>query len=157
MDIKRLLAPDRVICMSDISSKKRLLEKLSALLGLGTTNQDNGDIFNRLIERERLGTTGLGQGVALPHGRIDNLDQAIGAFIKLDHGVDFDSIDRKPADLIFALLVPEKHTEEHLQILAALAGMFSNPAFRDDLRTCHTDDEVFHHLTDWSQPTSKAG
>lgn len=157
MDISRLLIPDRVICLSNISSKKRLLEKLSQLLGIGAAGLDTADIFNRLIERERLGSTGLGHGVALPHGRVNNIEQALGAFIKLDRGVDFDSIDRQPADLIFALLVPEQHTEEHLQILASLAGMFSNPDFCNGLRACHNDSELYSHFIGRSEPTSRTG
>ena len=149
MNINQLIAPDRVICLNEISSKKRLLEKLSQLLGLGAVGYDPMDIFNRLVERERLGSTGLGHGVALPHGRFGNKNQTIGAFIKLDKGVNFDCPDNAPADLLFALLVPEQHTNEHLQVLASLAGMFSDNAFCQDLRTCHSDEELFKHLSGW--------
>lgn len=149
MNLDQLIAPDRVICLHDISSKKRLLEKLSLLLAQGALGLNNGDIFNRLVERERLGSTGLGHGVALPHGRIAHLDQSIGAFIKLDQPLDFDSIDGQPTDLLFALLVPEHHTEEHLQILASLAGMFSNLAFCNKLRHCDNDEDLFRLLSGW--------
>ena len=142
MQINQLIAPDRVICLSDISSKKRVLEELSRLLGQAAVGLDPADIFNRLIERERLGSTGLGHGVALPHARIGENDATIGAFIKLDKGVDFDSPDHEPADLLFALLVPEAHTDEHLQILASLAGMFSDAEFCDSLRQCQTSEEL---------------
>ena len=155
MDLNRLITPERVICLSEISSKKRLLEKLSLLLGQGAPGFDPADIFNKLIERERLGSTGLGHGVALPHGRLGENGATIGAFIKLDKGVDFDSPDNQPADLHFALLVPEHHTNEHLQILASLAGMFSDTEFCESLRKCHSDDELYKHLSDWS-PTSQA-
>jgi PTS system nitrogen regulatory IIA component len=149
MNLDQLIAPDRVICLHDISSKKRLLEKLSLLLAQGALGLNNGDIFNRLVERERLGSTGLGHGVALPHGRIAHLDQSIGAFIKLDQPIDFDSIDGQPTDLLFALLVPEHHTEEHLQILASLAGMFSNLMFCNKLRHCDNDKDLFRLLSGW--------
>jgi len=149
MNINQLIAPDRVICLNEISSKKRLLEKLSQLLGLGVIGYDPMDIFNRLIERERLGSTGLGHGVALPHGRFGSNGETVGAFIKLDKGIDFDSPDNEPTDLLFALLVPEQHTNEHLQVLASLAGMFSDKDFCQDLRTCHSDDELFKHLSGW--------
>jgi PTS system nitrogen regulatory IIA component len=151
MNLNQLIAPDRVICLQDISSKKRLLEKLSQLLALGALGLSHGDVFNRLIERERLGSTGLGHGVALPHGRIADIDQSVGAFIKLDKAIDFDSIDGQPTDLLFALLVPEHHTEEHLQILASLAGMFSNPDFCNKLRHCNSNEELFRHLSGWEQ------
>ena len=149
MNLNQLIAPDRVICLHDISSKKRLLEKLSQLLAQGALGLNHADIFNRLVERERLGSTGLGHGVALPHGRIAHLDQTIGAFILLQKPVDFDSIDGQPTDLLFALLVPEHHTDEHLQILASLAGMFSNQALCDKLRHCTNNDELFRHLSGW--------
>ncbi|MBI3186849.1 MAG: PTS sugar transporter subunit IIA [Gammaproteobacteria bacterium] len=151
MNLTQLIAPDRVICLPSISSKKRLLEKLSQLLALGALELNHGDIFNRLIERERLGSTGLGHGVALPHGRIADLDHSVGAFIKLDQAIDFDSTDGQPTDLLFALLVPEFHTEEHLQILASLAGMFSNMEFCKQLRQCSNNEELFRHLSGWEQ------
>lgn len=147
MDITKLIAPERVICLQDISSKKRVLEKLSELLCQGAIDFDTADVFNRLIERERLGSTGLGHGVALPHGRMGDNEITVGAFIKLDEGVDFDSPDQQPADLLFALLVPEHHTSEHLQILASLAGMFSDNEFCNHLRKCKTDEELFNMIT----------
>ena len=155
MDISQLIAPERVICLSEISSKKRILEQLGTLLGLGAAGYDPAEIFNRLIERERLGSTGLGHGVALPHGRMGNNPRTIGAFIKLDTPVDFDSPDGQPTDLLFALLVPEHHTDEHLQILASLAGMFSDSSFCEALRQCHTDKELYKHLSGWTS-ASKA-
>jgi len=86
-------------------------------------------IFDSLIGRERLGSTGLGHGVALPHGRFNQSQRAVGAFVKLKKGVDFDAIDRQPVDLVFGLLVPDHYTDEHLKILAYLAEMFSDRAF----------------------------
>ena len=155
MDLNRLITPERVICLTDINSKKRLLEKLSQLLGQGAPGYDPADIFNKLIERERLGSTGLGHGVALPHGRLGDNQETIGAFIKLDKGIDFDSPDHLPTDLHFALLVPEHHTDEHLQILASLAGMFSDTDFCTSLRECQSDEELFKCLSGWTQ-TSQA-
>lgn len=150
MNINQLITPNRVICLPEISSKKRLIEKLSNLLGLGAIGYDPTDIFNRLIERERLGSTGLGHGVALPHARFGDRNQTVGAFIKLDKAIDFDCPDGKPADLLFTLLVPEQHTNDHLQILSSLAGMFSDNDFCQDLRQCHGDDELFKHLCGWA-------
>ncbi|MDH5765806.1 MAG: PTS IIA-like nitrogen regulatory protein PtsN [Gammaproteobacteria bacterium] len=147
MNISQLIAPDRVLCLNEISSKKRILEKLSQILALGTIGYDHAEIFNRLIERERLGSTGLGHGVALPHGRYGENEITIGAFIKLDKGIDFDSPDGQPTDLLFALLVPEHHTDEHLQVLASLARMFSDKDFCTKLRQCDSDEELFQHLS----------
>lgn len=150
MNISQLIAPDRVLCLSEISSKKRILEKLSQILAMGAIGYDHAEIFNRLIERERLGSTGLGHGVALPHGRYGENEITIGAFVKLDKGIDFDSPDNEPTDLLFALLVPEHHTDEHLQVLASLAGMFSDKNFCTRLRQCQTDEELFQHLSGWA-------
>jgi len=150
MNINQLITPDRVICLTEISSKKKLLEKLSHLLGQGAEGYDTTEIFNRLVERERLGSTGLGHGVALPHSRLGDEAETIGAFIKLDKGINFDSPDNEATDLLFALLVPEHHTNEHLQILASLAGMFSNGKFCTELRQCHTDEELYNHLSGWA-------
>ena len=150
MNINQLIAPDRVICLNGISSKKRALENLSQLLSLGAIGYDPAEIFNRLIERERLGSTGLGHGVALPHGRYGEDETTIGAFVKLDQGIDFDSPDNEPTDLLFALLVPEHHTDEHLQVLATLAGMFSDKEFCGKLRKCQSDEELFQNLSGWT-------
>lgn len=168
MEINQLITPDRVQCLSGINSKKRVLEAISQLLGSGAAGVDPTDIFHQLIERERLGSTGLGHGVALPHGRLkstiqqDNSGDAqfdptlmqamtLGSFIKLDKGVDFDSPDAKPADLIFGLLVPENCTDEHLQVLATLAKMFSDTQFCDQLRNCQSNDELYTQLAGWTQ------
>ncbi len=151
MEISQLISPERVVCLSGINSKKRLLENLGQLLSLGAAGTDPTDIFHHLVDRERLGSTGLGHGVALPHARMGKHEKAIGAFIKLDKPVDFDSPDGQPADLIFGLLVPEEHTSEHLEILAALAGMFSDHELSQSLRECSRNDELFQRLSSWQQ------
>ena len=155
MEINQLISPERVVCLSGINSKKRLLENLGQLLSLGVQGADPTDIFHHLVDRERLGSTGLGHGVALPHARLGHHEKPIGAFIKLGNPVDFDSPDSQPADLIFGLLVPEEHTSEHLEILASLAGMFSDHELSNSLRQCTQDDELLHRLTSWQQ-TSKS-
>lgn len=153
MNINHLIAPDRVRCLGGISSKKRALEALSGLLSKGAREIDPVDIFHQLVERERLGSTGLGHGVALPHARLDfqsdGQQKTVGCFVKLEQGVDFDSPDAQPADLLFALLVPEQCTDEHLQILAALAGMFSDSEFCNQLRNCLTDKDLYAQLASW--------
>jgi len=158
MEINQLITPERVQCLSGISSKKRALESISSLLGSGAIGIDPTDIFYQLVERERLGSTGLGYGVALPHGRLQSnmqnastLDLTLGCFIKLEQGVNFDSPDAKPADLLFGLLVPEQCTDEHLQVLATLAKMFSDTDFCDQLRQCQSNEELYAHLSGWSQ------
>ncbi len=167
MDINQLITPERVLCLSGIKSKKRALESLSQLLGSSVTSIDSTDIFHQLIERERLGSTGLGHGVALPHGRFSpsqdgsndaqfDLNMTLGCFVKLDQGIDFDSTDAKPTDLLFALLVPEHYTDEHLQVLATLAKMFSDISFCNQLRDCQTSEELYTQLSGWAQTHQEA-
>ena len=97
--------------------------------------------------RERLGSTGLGFGVALPHARLEGIDTAVGAFVHLPCGVDFDSPDREPVDLVFALLVPENSTNEHLEILSRLAELFNEEELRKKLRIAASAKAVFGLLT----------
>jgi PTS system nitrogen regulatory IIA component len=149
MNIADLLTPERVVCNRDIGSKKRMLELLGELIASDQTEFSNRDIFDSLIGRERLGSTGLGHGVALPHGRLSQSRQAIGAFVKLDKGIDFDAIDKQPVDLIFGLLVPEHFTDEHLKILAYLADMFSDQTFCKQLRAIESDQKLFEQLVHW--------
>ena len=109
-------------------------------------------VFDKLLERERLGSTGLGQGIALPHARIAGVDHACGALIQLQTGVDFDAIDGQPVDLVFGLMVPEEATQEHLQLLAKLASLFSNDAFCSGLRSVQDKHAVLKLLQDAEEP-----
>ncbi len=154
MDIIDLIAPGRIVCNCSVASKKRVIEALSELLATGQTDLSARPIFDSLIGRERLGSTGLGHGVALPHGRFSQTQTAIGAFIKLEKGVDFDAIDRQPVDLVFGLLVPDHYTDEHLKILARLAEMFSDQAFCRQLRDADSDPALFERLRDWQLATA---
>src|SRR6476469_11005856 len=128
--VGKLLAPSHVLLDLQASSKKRLFEQAGLLFenhdGIGRSI-----VFHSLFAREKLGSTGLGQGVAIPHGRIKGLKEALGAFIRLAQPVPFDAPDGNPVNLVFVLLVPEKATEKHLQILSELAQMFSDKALRE--------------------------
>jgi len=146
MNMNKLLSPDRVVCNYHASSKKRALEELSGLLARNVEEMDAGEIFEGLTERERLGSTGLGHGVAIPHARLPGREQAMGAFIKLHNGVDFDAIDQKPADLLFALLVPDHFTDEHLELLAGLARMFDDDSLCKKLRQSNDKAQLFDVL-----------
>ena len=128
------LALERIGCKVDASSKQKVLAELGKLFECSAPGLTQDAVFDRLLERERLGSTGLGYGIALPHARVPDLEQAHGAFIQLSAGVDFDAIDNQPVDLVFALLVPEVATQEHLQLLAGLATLFSQAAFCERLR-----------------------
>lgn len=163
MNLETLISSNAVISNNDIKSKKRALELLAEQLAVeaNRVNQpqekeiDALDIFQLLTEREKLGSTGMGHGVALPHTRTSLTDHAIGAFLKLDKGIDFDSPDDQKTDLIFALMVPEHYTDEHLKILAYLASLFNNANFCKAIRSTSDKDEIYKHLVNW-QLTSEA-
>lgn len=149
MNLQDLVSPDSVVCNAEVASKKRALELLADLLAKQSGTDKSLEIFQQLTEREKLGSTSLGHGIALPHARTNLCDQAFGAFIKVNDGIDFDSPDNKPTDLLFALMVPEQHTDEHLNILAGLASMFSDERLCHNLRTAHTGKELYDRLTHW--------
>jgi PTS system nitrogen regulatory IIA component len=155
MKLAQLINKESVVCNADVSSKKRALEFLAGLLAGSSESADALDIFQHLTEREKLGSTSLGHGVAIPHARTSGSDRAIGAFIKLEQGIDFDSPDNKPTDLLFALMVPEHYTDEHLEILSGLASCFSDEALCQNLRSATTSQELYDRLTGW-QVTSQA-
>lgn len=145
MDFTRLISIDRIECNPDIRSKKRVLERLSELLA-SASDQESLQIFDKLIERERLGSTGLGQGIALPHGRLGLGENIIAAFIKLPEPVPFDNVDGEPVDLLFALLVPEAKTNDHLQTLAAIAKFFQDKNNQRLMRESQNPEEIFQLL-----------
>jgi PTS system nitrogen regulatory IIA component len=147
MKIKELLNPERIACDATVSSKKRALEKLSSLLTDSIPNLTEDEIFESLIGRERLGSTGIGHGVAIPHARLQGREKVIGAFLKLDNGVDFDSIDNTPVDLLFALLVPDHFTDEHLEILSSLAKLFSDEKLCEKIRAGNNNQQIYELLT----------
>ncbi|MEO5573484.1 MAG: PTS IIA-like nitrogen regulatory protein PtsN [Gammaproteobacteria bacterium] len=149
MNIADLITPERVGYGIKASSRKRVLELLSNMIVNAQPQLTQKNVFESLLARERLGGTGLGRGLALPHGRLKNLDRPLGAFVQLESGVDFDANDRQPVDLLFALLVPEQSTDEHLQILATLAQMFSDKQLREQLRMAESGDALFDLLTHW--------
>lgn len=149
MHISSLLDPGRIACHQTTTSKKRSLELMSQLLSGALPGFSDGELFDSLVGRERLGSTGLGHGVALPHGRLNGLDAPIGAFVTLETAVDYDAIDDQPVDLLFALLVPEQSTEEHLQILARLAAMFSDAELCRDLRECPSSQQCLERIYHW--------
>jgi PTS system nitrogen regulatory IIA component len=158
MQLNELLTPKRIAVGMAASSKKRALEKISSLLHQGRLGLDRHAAFQALVERERLGSTGIGNGIALPHGRLKALRNPIGAFATLARETDFDSIDGKPVRIIFALLVPQNANEEHLQILSTLAATFSDNDFCDRLLTIESVDEAYQALNDCHSSISrKAG
>ncbi len=142
--IARLLSPEGILLDLDASSKKRVFEQ-AGLLFENLHGIARSTVYDTLFARERLGSTGLGQGIAIPHGRIKGLKDALGGFLRLSSPVQFDSPDGKPVMLLFVLLVPEAANERHLQLLSELAQMFSDRQFRDQLATA-ADARAVHEL-----------
>ena len=134
MLISDLLSPERIRSNVHSSSKKRLLEVISKELARNSDDLDEREIFESLCARERLGSTGLGHGVAIPHGRIKGSKIVHASFIRLKKPLPFDAIDGEPVDLLFALAVPENCGEDHLKLLAQVAELFSNPKLLKKLR-----------------------
>jgi PTS system nitrogen regulatory IIA component len=147
MKIEDLIVLERVSCDNNSTSKKKVLEVLSQLLATDLDDISADEIFDSLVNRERLGSTGLGQGVALPHARLAGREKAIGAFVKLGTPVDFDALDNQPTDLLFSLLVPDHFTDEHLDILAELARVFSNQDFCQALRESESEEKIYQLLS----------
>lgn len=143
MLIEQLITPERTLSGVPGGSKKRLLETISDFVSQLHPETDSEDIFDALIERERLGSTGIGDGVAIPHCRLKNCDKAIGILFRLDQPIDFDAIDKQPVDLIFALIVPDDAVDEHLKALQTIAEHFSQPGYRQHLRQAETDEALY--------------
>jgi PTS system nitrogen regulatory IIA component len=146
--IAKLLPPSNILVDLDVTSKKRMFEQ-AGLLFENNQGIARSLVFDSLFARERLGSTGLGQGVAIPHGRIKGLKDAIGAFVRLQQPVPFDAPDGKPVNLVFLLLVPEQATEQHLQILSELAQMLSDRDLRDKLSTDPDAGTLHRRITTW--------
>lgn len=151
MKIFSLLNRERVRARMEAGSKKKVLECLSEALSASLTTHTTEQIFDQLIARERLGSTGLGVGVALPHCRLAGIEAPMGALATLTDAIDYDSPDNEPVDLVFALIVPDSADEEHLQLLAQLAELFMQKEMCDQIRNAQTADEVLSLIHQWQQ------
>ncbi len=146
--ISKILPLENVLLDSESASKKRVFERVG-LLFENTHHIARSQVFDSLFAREKLGSTGLGQGVAIPHGRVKGLRDAAAAFVKMQNPIPFDAPDGQPVNLIFVLLVPERATDLHLQLLAELAQMFSDKSFRDKLQAADDPAEIHRLFTEW--------
>jgi PTS system nitrogen regulatory IIA component len=146
MDFRNVLTPSCTRVLTSVSSKKRLLESLSERIAEAHPGVDARQLFDQLMVRERLGSTGLGEGVAIPHCRQSGRIEPVGAFVALAAPVDFDAPDGRGVDLVFVLVVPEHASSLHLQMLARLAEVFGDEANRQALRACATDEALYDAL-----------
>ncbi|RBW48314.1 PTS IIA-like nitrogen regulatory protein PtsN [Marinobacter sp. F3R11] len=147
LTIDNILAPELTLCKVPASSKKRVLEFIAEQIRQHNDSLGESQIFNNLIARERLGSTGIGQGIAIPHCRLEGLEHVIGVLITLEEAVEFDAIDNQPVDLVFALVVPKEATSEHLELLSQLAEKFNERTFCDSLRQCENAQTLYQRMT----------
>jgi PTS system nitrogen regulatory IIA component len=151
--IAKLLPLPNVMVDLDVASKKRVFEQ-AGLLFENNHNIARSQVFDSLFAREKLGSTGLGQGIAIPHGRIKGLREAVGAIVRLKQPILFDAPDGKPVNVIFILLVPEKATDLHLQILSELAQMFSDKEFRERIAAAADAQQLHQLIAEWQPHAS---
>lgn len=147
MLISDLLSPERIRCDVQSSSKKRLLELISEELARNSDEFSKREIFESLCARERMGSTGLGKGVAIPHGRVKGSKHVEASFIRLKKPLPFDAIDGEPVDLLFCLAVPEDCSEDHLKLLAQVAELFSDPELLQELRAAESSGKLLQLLS----------
>lgn len=152
MEIAEIIQPGAVVAALKVTSKKQALQELARhaanLTGLGEKR-----IFETLLERERLGTTGVGHGVAIPHGKLSELKRLHGMFARLDKPIDFEAIDDQPVDLVFLLLAPETAGADHLKALARISRLLRSPGTCEKLRGANNSDALYMLLT---QPEAQA-
>lgn len=149
MEIVDLITPKSVIANLRVTSKKQALQEL-ARFAANLTGEQERAIFEVLLERERLGTTGVGAGVAIPHGKLAGLKHLYGVFARLETPIDFESVDEQPVDLIFLLLAPESAGADHLKALARVSRLLRDREMCEKLRGSDTGDAIYALLTDTS-------
>ena len=143
MKIESILTPERTCARVVASSKKRAIEEAAIRISSEVEELDQQEIFERLINREKIGTTAIGHGIAIPHCRIDGVQDIIGGLFRLDTPVDFGAFDDEPVRIMFVLLVPSEEVDEHLQTLAMLAERFESEDYRRSLLTAADDTELY--------------
>ena len=146
--LENILTPGRSLVNVPGGSKKRVLEQIAQLIAKQKSDLDQQVVFEALIAREKLGSTGFGNGIAIPHCRMKGCDAPISALLHLDAPVDFDAIDGAPVDLLFVLLVPEAATDAHLELLRQIASMLDRKEIRDALRTAPDSQALYQVVID---------
>ncbi len=145
--LNRVLSAERTYIEDFGASKKKVLQTLAERLSTTLSQVSEFELIDQLISRERLGSTGIGSGVAVPHCRLSSISQAVAMLIRLPKPIDFEAIDRAPVDMIFALVVPQDATDEHLQLLASVVERVNDPSSLAKLRQCQTSNELYELFT----------
>ena len=148
MRINELLTPERTCVDMEGGSKKRLLDRIAQLAAETAPGLGEQEIFDALIARERLGSTGIGEGVAIPHCRLASCDRPLGLLLRLDEPIEFDAADGQAVDIVFVLLVPEEDPEKHLKTLSHLAALFNEPRFREEIRKAGDARQLYRNAVE---------
>ncbi len=149
MELSDLITPESVIANLKVSSKKQALQELAKHIA-GLIEHEERDIFDILLEREKLGTTGVGDGIAIPHGKLESLEKLHGIFARLERPVEFESIDERPVDLIFLLLAPESAGADHLKALARVSRLLRDKTVCEKLRGSESPEALYALLIEQS-------
>jgi PTS system nitrogen regulatory IIA component len=147
--LSQLMSPGRTLCREPGASKKRIFDTIARAISDDQLSLTQHEVFTQLVAREKLGSTGLGKGIAIPHSRIANCSHPLGSLITLAEPVDFDAPDNQPVDLLFVLLVPEEAQQQHLDILAEIARLFSQDDFCQYLRAAQSNEELHQRALSW--------
>lgn len=150
MDLSDLVAPEGVIASLKATSKKQALQMLAGKAA-ELTGQAERDIFSTLLERERLGSTGVGHGVAIPHGKLPGLDRVVGLFARANTPLDYEALDDQPVDLLFVLLAPESSGADHLKALARIARVLRDEVMAEKIRSTDHASGIYSVLTGGAQ------
>ena len=143
MTLQDILTPDCTFCAVSGSSKKRILDKICTIAATKIADHSPFELLESLMAREKMGSTGIGNGIAIPHGRLNGTEQVIAIVMTTEQAISFDAIDNRPVDIFIALFVPEDHCQEHLTTLQSIAKIFSNKSIAKQARKCQNDNELF--------------
>ncbi|MBV6662966.1 PTS IIA-like nitrogen regulatory protein PtsN [Pseudomonas yamanorum] len=146
--LETILTPGRSLVNVPGGSKKRALEQIANLIGREVPELDTQAVYEALIAREKLGSTGFGNGIAIPHCRLQGCESPVSALLHLDAPIDFDAIDGAPVDLLFVLLVPQAATDAHLELLRQIASMLDRKEVRDKLRSAPSNEALYQVVLD---------
>ena len=146
--LETILTPGRSLVNVPGGSKKRALEQIANLISSQVPELEMQDVFEALIAREKLGSTGFGNGIAIPHCRLEGCDTPVSALLHFEKPIDFDAIDGAPVDLLFVLLVPQAATDAHLELLRQIASMLDRKDVRDKLRSAPTNEALYQVVLD---------
>jgi PTS system nitrogen regulatory IIA component len=144
MKLQDILTLDCTLCAVKGTSKKKLLEIISTTAANKIENIDTHQLFESLMAREKVGSTGIGNGIAIPHGRLSNTSQVIAVLLTSEQAVEFDAIDNRDVDIIIALFVPEENCQQHLDTLQSIAQIFSDKKIAKQVRKCKSSQEIFN-------------